>query len=47
MAQEEGHIEARPGDESASRGGCLNFGWGCLPVLVGFVVMLPAAWWMG
>lgn len=28
----------RPGPES---GGCLNFGWGCLPVLAGVLLILP------
>lgn len=26
---------------AAERGGCMNLGWGCLPVLVGGMVALP------
>lgn len=25
-----------------ARGGCTGFGWGCLPVIVGFGIILPA-----
>ena len=25
-----------------ARGGCMRFGWGCLPVLAGIALLLPA-----
>jgi len=40
--EQEGRI-ASP-NEKGPGGGCLNFGWGCLPVLIG-VVMLPLGVW--
>lgn len=26
----------------AARGGCLKFGWGCLPIVAGLIVAIPA-----
>ncbi len=34
------------GDAASTRGGCLNLGWGCLPVLVGGVLLLPLGLFM-
>lgn len=28
----------------AARGGCMRFGWGCLPILIGVVLAVPAGW---
>jgi hypothetical protein len=28
------------------RGGCLNLGWGCLSVFLGFGLILPVGLWM-
>lgn len=34
---------AGSGMPDPARGGCLKFGWGCLPVLAG-LALLPAGW---
>lgn len=37
-------LDGEPADSGMpdpARGGCLKFGWGCLPVMLGFV-LLPA-----
>jgi hypothetical protein len=34
------------GGPAAERGGCLKLGWGCLPVLAGLSLVLPAGLWL-
>lgn len=38
-----GNAEAAGPDGEQPRGGCLNLGWGCLPVLVG-LASIPGSW---
>jgi hypothetical protein len=33
-----------PVGSGPKRGGCLDLGWGCLPVIVGVFVGVPAIW---
>ena len=36
---DDGHVHATPDPE---RGGCLNLGWGCLPVVTAGLLILPS-----
>jgi hypothetical protein len=47
-APRDGEAGARQDGEdapAAARGGCLKLGWGCLPVVVGLSLALPAGLW--
>ncbi len=33
--------DARPGEADPAGGGCLKYGWGCLPVVAG-IALIPA-----
>ena len=33
-----------PGRPDPAGGGCLRLGWGCLPVIVGAMLIVPGSW---
>ncbi len=46
MATRDGEDPATLDGPAKKRGGCLNLGWGCLPLLVGGPMFLPLGLWL-